>query len=277
MRLVFYTYSYTDRLNLPIDDTLARVAQTGYCGIDESSTFGKHLNSSSVSAQRRAEIRAAAAKHRLRIEAIVTHGDLTTSLYADEKLDLRASIDLAADLGGDVVTFHLGGSVAGISDQEVWKKTVQEIQQAADYGDRKHVRLAIDCGPWPVWIVKHNDDLAKLFADVGSKSFGVNFDPCYLAVAGIDSVGFVARFGDRIRHAHLKDHRGRYPDFQHRIPGKGELDYVSLIKALKQAKFQDALAIECFIDMPLVEACDIGFATLKEAFDKAGVPMCPAS
>lgn len=274
MRLVFYTYSYTDRLNLPIPETLARIANAGYCGIDESSTFGPQLNSDSVSAERRKLIRDSARQHNLRVEAIVTHGELTTSLFKGEKLDLISAVDLAADLGGDVVTFHLGGPVDDVSDAHVWTRTVAEIKQAADYGDTKHVRVAVDCGPWPTWIVKNNDDLAKLFGDVGSKSFGVNFDPCYLAVAGIDPVGFVERFGHRIRHVHLKDYTGKYPKFEHKIPGQGTLDYVPIIKALRTVKFQDALAIECFTDMKLADACDVGYATLKSAFDKAGVKFC---
>jgi len=274
MRLVFYTYSYTDRLELPIPETLARIAQTGYCGIDESSTSGKHLNSDSVTSARRKVIRESAQKHKLRIEAIISHGELTGSLFAGEKLDLKAAIDLAAELGGDVVTFHLGGPVEGRTADEVWQRTVAEIKQAADYGDTKHVRLAVDCGPWPTWIVKTNDELAKLFHDVGSKSFGVNFDPCYLNVIGIDPVTFVERFGERIRHVHLKDHTGSYPDFTHKIPGEGDLDYVPIVKALHKAKFQDALAIECFVDMPLNEACDVGYATMKKAFESAGVAFC---
>lgn len=274
MRLVFYTYSYTDRLDLPIPETLARIAQAGYCGIDESSTHGTHLNSDSVSTERRQLIRDSAKQHQLRVEAVVTHGELTTCLYQDKQLDLLSAVDLAADLGADVVTFHLGGPVKGVSDADVWQRTVAEIKRAADHGDTKHVRLAVDCGPWPTWIAKNNDDLARLFRDVGSKSFGVNFDPCYLAVAGIDPVGFVEHFGARIRHVHLKDHVGNYPKFDHKIPGQGTLDYVPIIKALHQAKFQDALAIECFTDMKLAEACDVGYATLKAAFDKLNVSFC---
>ncbi len=274
MRLVFYTYSYTDKLDLPIPATLERIAKTGYCGIDESSTYGKHLNSDSVSADRRKLIRESAARHKLRIEAIVTHDELTGSLFQEPKLDLFAAIDLAADLGGDVVTFHLGGPVDGVSDDVVWQKTVAELKRVADYGDTKHVRLAIDVGPWPLWIVKTNDDLARLFRDVGSKSFGVNYDPCYLNLIDIDPVKFVERFGDRIRHVHLKDHTGRYPDFEHKIPGQGELDYATIIKALHKARFEDALAIECFTTMPLEQACDIGYATLKKAFETAGVRLC---
>lgn len=274
MRLVFYTYSYTDRLDQPIPEALERIAKTGYCGIDESSTYGPHLNSDSVTPERRKLIRETAKQHKLRVEAIITHGELTGGLFAGEKLDLKAAIDLAADLGGDVVTFHLGGPVEDVSPEDVWKKTIAEIKVAADYGDTRHVRLAIDCGPWPVWIVKTSDELAKLFADVGSKSFGVNYDPCYLNLIGIDPVKFVERFGHRIRHVHLKDHTGRYPDFKHKIPGQGELDYVAIVKALRKAKFKDALAIECFTDMPLAEACDVGYAALKKAFEAAGVPFC---
>lgn len=274
MRLAFYTYSYTDRLELPVPETFARIAKSGYCGIDESSTFGKHVNSDSVNAERRTLIRETAKRHRLRVEAIVTHAELTTSLFTAEKLDLIAAVDLAAELGGDVVTFHLGGPVAGVDDADVWKKTVAEIRRAADHGDTKHVRLAVDCGPWPTWIVKTNDDLARLFADVGSKSFGVNFDPCYLAVAGIDPVGFVERFGERIRHVHLKDHRGKYPKFEHKIPGQGELDYVPIVRALHRARFRDALAVECFTDMPLEVACDVGYATMAKAFRANGIEFC---
>ena len=275
MRLSFYTYSYTDRLQLSVPETFARLSKTGYCGIDESSTFGNHLNSDSVSMERRALIRNAARDHKLKVEAIVTHGEMTTSLFSDAKLDLIAAVDLAAELGGDVVTFHPGGSVKGVSDAEAWKRMVAAIKQAADHGDTKHVRVAIDCGIWPTWIIKSNDDLAKLFDDVGSQSFGVNFDPCYLAVIGIDPVGFVQRFGRRICHVHLKDYTGSYPKFEHKIPGQGILDYAAIVRALDKANFREALAVECFTDMPLVDACDIGYAAMKRAFELAGVKFCP--
>src|SRR5579871_5917885 len=109
MRLSFYTYSYTDKLKLSIPDCFARIAKTGYAGIDESSTFGEAINSDSVSAERRKLIRETAARHKLRVEAIITHATLTDSLGTDKPLDLKASIDLAVDLRSDVVTFHLGG------------------------------------------------------------------------------------------------------------------------------------------------------------------------
>jgi sugar phosphate isomerase/epimerase len=271
MRIAFYTYSYTDRLNLSVPDCFARIAQVGYSGIDESSTFGKAANSGSVSAERRRLIRDAAQKHKLRVEAVVTHAELTAALGTREPLDLASSIDLAADLGGDVVTFHLGGARPDIPERELWKQTVSTIKTAADYADTKHIRLAVDLGIWPRWIVSTTDELARLFDDVASDTFGVNFDPSYLAITGIDPVAFVKRFAARIRHAHIKDHVGKYPDWKHRIPGQGELDYVPIVKALAAAKFDGALAIECFTDMKFEEACETGYAALRAAFAKAGI------
>lgn len=273
MRLAFYTYSYTDRLNLSIADCLARIARTGYAGIDESSTFGAAINSDSVTADRRKVIRETARRHKLRVEAIVTHASLTAALGTEQALDLTASIDLASELGGDVVTFHLGGPRKDIPERELWKQTVAAIKQAADHGDSKHVKLAIDLGVWPEWIVTTSDDLARLFDDVGSDSFGVNFDPSYLAVTGIEPVPFVKRFAARIHHVHLKDHVGKYPKFEHRIPGQGELDYVPIIRALSEKKFAGALAMECFTDMKFEEACDAGYAAMAKAFEKAGVKL----
>src|SRR5205085_11747415 len=102
-----------------------------------------------VAAVRRKLIGDTAKEHRLRVEAIVSHAELTTSLFRGERLDLLAAIDLAADLGGDVVTFHLGGPVEGVDAEEVWKRTVAAIREAVRHGDAKHVRLAIDLGIWP--------------------------------------------------------------------------------------------------------------------------------
>lgn len=273
MRLSFYTYSYTDRLNLSIADCLARIARTGYAGIDESSTFGPAINSSSVSADRRRTIRETAQKNKLRVEAVITHAELTATLVGPTRLDLKQSIDLATDLGADVVTFHIGGPQKEIAERELWSKVVETLKTAANYGASKHVSLAIDVGVWTPWITNTSDQLARLFADVGSDNFGVNFDPSYLTLIDVDPVRFVKRFAARIRHVHLKDHVGKYPKWEHRIAGKGEMNYVPIIEALAAAKFAGSLAVECFTDMKFEEACDDGYAAMSAAFGKAGVKL----
>ena len=61
MRLAFYTYSYTDRLNMRIEPALEKIAATGYDGIDISGTHGPSADPHSVTPELRTLTRATAA------------------------------------------------------------------------------------------------------------------------------------------------------------------------------------------------------------------------
>src|SRR5579864_8182588 len=109
MKLSFYTYSYIDRLKLPVADCLARIAKVGYAGIDESGTFGSSDDPRSVTFERRRLLCDTTRQHGLPVEAVVTHAELTTTIARKHPLDLKGTADLAADLGAHLVTFHMGG------------------------------------------------------------------------------------------------------------------------------------------------------------------------
>lgn len=272
MRLGFYTYSYTDRLKMSIPECLGRIAKTGYSGIDVSGTNGRSADPKSFDAARRRLTRATADKLGLQVEAVITHAQLTDTLVDPNRkpLDLKGSVDLAADLGADVVTFHIGGYHEGVGRDVLWKKSIEAIKQAADYGMGRHVALAVD-GIWPKWIDDTADALGRMFDDVGSENFGVNFDPCYLTLMGVNPVGFVKRFHKQIVHAHLKDHTGKYAKWTHKIPGQGGMNYAPVFAALNRVKFTGSTSVECFTDMKFEEACDTGFAAMVAAARKAGV------
>ena len=63
----------------------------------------------------------------------------------------------------------------------------------------------------------------------------------------------------------------KYPNWQHRIPGQGEMDYVRVFAALAEAKFSGSAAVECFTDMKFEEACDRGYEAMSSAMRKAGI------
>ena len=92
--------------------------------------------------------------------------------------------------------------------------------------------------------------------------FGFNFDPSHLAYQGVDYLGFIAEFGARILNVHVKDvwwsdapspigvfggHSefgtpGRAWDF--RSPGRGRIDFESLVRGLNHAGYQGPLTVE---------------------------------
>ncbi len=237
--------------------------------MDESGTFGASEDPRSVTPKRRGLLRDTAQQQGLSVEAVVTHAELTTTLARRQPLDLSGTIDLAADLGASVVTFHMGGPVPDCADEDLWRSVVEVIRAAVRAASARNIALAVD-GIWPSWMVNIPETLQRLFDDVGEDNFGVNFDPSYLTLMGIDPVSFVRRFASQIRHAHLKDHVGRYPKWEHRVPGEGEMDYVRVFAALAEAKFTGSMAVECFTDMPFEEACDRGYAAMIAAMRRAG-------
>ena len=277
MRLAFYTYSYTDRLKMSIPECLARIAKTGYSSIDVSATNGDSDNPRSFDAARRRLTRETAEKHGLRVEALVTHAELTFSLFDSnrEPLDLHGTVDLAVDVGGTAVTFHMGGYPTGVARETVWKRTVDAIKKAADYGAARHVQLVVD-GIWPDWIDATPDQLERLLDDVDSPNFGVNLDPGVLTMIDVEPAEFIKRFDRQIFHVHLKDHTtnhsvGNEPKWTQVLLGRGEVDYTRVFRGLDQVKFTESAAVECFTFMKFEEACDHSYAAMLDVARKAGI------
>lgn len=92
--------------------------------------------------------------------------------------------------------------------------------------------------------------------------FGLNFDPSHFGYQGVDYLGFIREFGDRIFHSHVKDvwwstvpadagvfgghtefgQPGRFWDF--RTPGRGRIDFEGVIRALNLAGYRGPLSVE---------------------------------
>jgi len=268
MRLAFYTYSYTDRLDMPIEPALEKIAATGYDGIDISGTHGPSADPQSVTPELRTLTRATADRLGLTVEAIITHASLANSLYTDEPLDLKGSVDLAIDTGAPLVVFHMGGpGEDGPPREDMWRRVVDYLKAALDHAAPRNIKLAVD-GVWHGWLTDTPAAFLQLHDEVGSDYFGVNFDPCYLALRNYDPVAVAQQWQDRILHAHLKDHTGTYPDSEHQIPGQGDLDYPHIIQGLRETGFAEAVSIETFTTMDFDQACDVGYAALAPAVGK---------
>ena len=213
MRLAFYTYSYTDRLEMPLEPTLEKIAATGYDGIDISGTHGPSADPRSVTPELRVQTRSIAERLGLTIEAVITHANLANSLFTDEPLNLKGSVDLAVDVGAPLVVFHMGGPKDDAAQRtEAWRRVVAYLQDALAYAELRSVQLVVD-GVWAGWLTDTPERFLELHDEVGSASFGINFDPCYLTLLGLDPVAVAHQWQGRIVHAHLKDHIGTYPDW----------------------------------------------------------------
>jgi sugar phosphate isomerase/epimerase len=127
-------------------------------------------------------------------------------------------------------------------------------------------------------------------------SFGFNYDPSHFGYQGVDYIEFIYTFSDRIFHVHMKDvgwsdvpteagvfgghtdfgTKGRYWDF--RSPGRGNINFEEIIRALNRIKYHGPLSVE-WEDSGMdrehgaMEACQyvksVDFAPSDIAFDSA--------
>jgi sugar phosphate isomerase/epimerase len=130
-----------------------------------------------------------------------------------------------------------------------------------DVFDEVGVRFALEVHPTEIAFDVTSAQRA-LDAVAGRPAFGFNYDASHFGYQGVDYIEFIARFGDRIYHAHMKDvwwsdpptpsgvfgghlnfgHPDRYWDF--RSIGRGRIDFEEVVRALNRAGYDGPLSVE---------------------------------
>jgi sugar phosphate isomerase/epimerase len=97
----------------------------------------------------------------------------------------------------------------------------------------------------------------RMFSDISSKHFGLNYDPSHLVLQQMDPIGPLREFQAKIFHVHAKDvqilgHRlNEAGVFAHplewhrpRIPGYGEIDWSRFMATLVEIGYRGPVCIE---------------------------------
>ncbi len=218
--------------------------------------------------------------------------------------EMEATAHAAARLGVKVVNGFTGSPVwhklyffPPTSQDEIdagLREFADRWNPILDAFDEASVRFALEVHPTEIAYDIHT--LERAMDALGRReTFGVNYDPSHLVWQGIDCARFVDRFADRIYHVHVKDairtlngessilashlpfgdpRRG----WDFRSPGRGEVDFEEIIRALNRAAYDGPLSVE-WEDSAMdrehgaEEACafvrSLDFAPSSVAFDAA--------
>jgi sugar phosphate isomerase/epimerase len=177
---------------------------------------------------------------------------------------LRRVIAAAGLLGVGANTFIGRDPAKSIDDnwprfREVWPPLIR-------FAEERGVKVGIENCPmlftrdeWPggknlaispaVW--------RRMFEEIPSPSFGLNYDPSHLVWQHMDEVAPIREFADRIHHVHAKDvrvHRDRldrvgilaHPLEYHtpKLPGLGDVDWPGFFAALTDVGYAGPVCIE---------------------------------
>ena len=183
---------------------------------------------------------------------------------------LKDSARAAANLGVGVVTgssgspiWHLLYSQPPVLPhmlEQGYARFAEQWNPILDVFDACGVKFALEVMPTQMAydVVTAQRALAALNH---RQAFGFNFDPSHLYWQRVDPARFVDELGDRIYHVHIKDtglrvdgrasvlgshlpFGNRQRGWEFRTPGRGEINFEAIIRALNNVGYQGPLSVE---------------------------------
>ncbi len=178
---------------------------------------------------------------------------------------LKKVIDAANHLGLENVNTFIGRDhQSSIEDnfmrfKKVWPTIIK-------HAEKRGVKIGIENCPmfftndeWPggknlasspaIW--------RRMFAEIPSPNFGLNYDPSHLVWQFMDYIKPIYEFKDRIFHVHIKDAkllRTKLDDVgilatplsfhEPKLPGLGDVDWGKFFSALNDIRYNDAACVE---------------------------------
>jgi len=253
---------FSDSFKLGLYGGIAKAAEIGV-GAVQIATAEKEISPETFDKANRLELRRFVENAGLKIAS--TCGDLGghgLSVAQDNVHKLpkyMQQVDLAYDLGCDVITTHIGVIPPDESNPR-YGVMLDAVGQLGQYAQHNGIRLAIETGP------ETPEVLVGFVRKLGS-NVGVNLDPANLVmVTGSDPIKAVYTLRDRIYHTHVKDGKMlkyvgpdviynffaeggigdlRLEEYFIELPlGKGNVDIKAWLAALKDIDYQGFYTIE---------------------------------
>jgi L-ribulose-5-phosphate 3-epimerase len=281
-----------DSLGLGVKRGLMKAQEVGADGVQLYAVKGE-FSPENLSVTARQEWKAYIESLGLDISALV--GDLGGHGFQDpllnrEKIDKSKRIlDLALDLGSNIVTTHIG-IVPDDKSSRTYTVMHEACEELSDYAHRLGAYFAIETGP------ERSDQLKSFLDGLSSKGVAVNFDPANMVmVTGDDPVQGVYTLKDYIIHTHAKDGvklghieprdvYGEYgyeveldhdkiadmaangPAFREMPLGEGEVDWDNYLKALNDIGYKGYLTIEREVGVKPEEDIQLAVQFLKSFY-----------
>lgn len=191
-----------DSFGVGVREGLLKAKEVGADGVQIYAVSGE-MDPDNLDATARQELKQYIASLGLTISALC--GDLGGHGFQDRAANpakvekSKRILDLAIDLGTNVVTTHIG-IVPEDKDSDVYKAMQEACRELSEYALSRNAYFAIETGPEPAAHL-------KAFLDsLGGKGVSVNFDPANMVmVTGDDPVAGVKLLRDYVVHTHVKD------------------------------------------------------------------------
>lgn len=273
-------YSTWGMPTLPIDEAVAHIAALGFDGIEIAVGPEWTTNIDTLDTAERRRIRTLLDEQGLTLSAIAGHASLLeddADAHAANVARLKAAINLANDWAQDGVPPFVntlsGGRTADWEAQHCL--FADRLAEIVRYAEQQGVILAME--PHVDGLVDMPDRMVEILKLVDSPHLRVNFDISHFDIMGMPTAESVAALVPYSVHTHVKDQRGRYPDYDFLIPGEGDFDYVDYLLTMQAHGYDGFIVAEVSKmvqrrpDYDPIAATTLSYRTLDAAFRQAGI------
>lgn len=240
MKYAFMTFSCPQ---WTLEEVLAAAQRYGYDGV-ELRVDANHNHSVEVTnpPEQRAAARRAATAHGVALCCIATSCKFADpATVAQNIADARSRIDLAGDLGAQVVRVFGGKIPPGLGRQQATESVVQALATLAGQAAQRGVYLALEthddwCDPQAVLAV---------MSRVNHPNVGVNWDYMHtlrIAKTSVDEA--FAALAPHIRHVHFHDGSLAADNLEFLPIGQGEYDHRRVLELLCSVDYEGYLSGE---------------------------------
>ncbi len=274
-------YSTWGMPKVPVDEALPHLAGLGFDGVELTVIPGYTTELTKLGAVERSRIRQLLKKHHLILPAIAAHSSLLsddTATHAANMARLKGAVDLAVELAQEdimPVVNTTPGSKPGEWDT-IRELLAERTRELVEYAQARGVTIAME--PHIGAVIDTPEKVLQLLELVDSPYLKVNFDISHFDIMGLSTEDTVAALAPQTAHTHVKDQRGRVPNYEFLIPGEGDFDYPNYLKAMQAHGYDGFITVEVSVmvqrrpDYDPFAAATLSYETLSRAFIEAGIP-----
>jgi len=176
--------------------------------------------------------------------------------------DVQAALELAREIGAAAVAVHASPGILAMPGGRWSQETasphlraelvhqeefmIKSLRQLADLAP--DILICLENLVFPHELYRSPDEMRELLRKVDRSNVRLTLDVGHAVVAGHNPQDFVHQLYDDIYHVHLHDNHGTVDE--HLPLGRGIIDYMGVIHALKEAGYQGAITMEFYVDSP---------------------------
>ena len=239
MKISYFVVAFSGE---PIETSIDRIARYGYDGVEIPGEPG------TIDARK---VRRLVEEHGLGVSAIVgmfprdSGRDLISSDPAVQRgaIDYhKAVIDMACELGTEVIAFNPSVNLKiqpEVSLEREWKWAVERTRKICEYAARMSSSLKLAIEPWcrfETYFINRLDEALRLKKDIGMDNVAVMADWFHMNIEETSMENAMRRCGKDLVHVHDGDS-------SRAGPGKGHLNFPSLLNALKEIGYERYLVL----------------------------------